>query len=103
MLPGFFRGSKNMISIGYARVSTTDQCVDLQLDALKQAGCRRIFEEARSGGDRDRRQLKEALEFLQTGDTLVVWKWDRLARSLSHLIEIVEQLRAKGCGLRSLT
>jgi DNA invertase Pin-like site-specific DNA recombinase len=92
-----------MLAIGYARVSTMDQSVDLQLDALKEAGCRRIFEEARSGADRERPKLNEALEFLQPGDTLVVWKWDRLARSLSHLIEIVELLHARGCGLRSLT
>ena len=92
-----------MILIGYARVSTADQTSHLQLDALRQAGCRRIFEETASGAIRDRPQLREALEFLQPGDTLVVWKLDRLARSLAQLIEIVEALHKRGCGFHSLT
>jgi DNA invertase Pin-like site-specific DNA recombinase len=89
--------------IGYARGSTSDQNVQLQLDALKQAGCRRTFEETASGASKARTQLTEALNFLQPGDTLVVWKLDRLARSLQQLIETIEQLHERGCGFRSLT
>lgn len=89
--------------IGYARVSTSDQNLGLQLDALKQAGCRRVFEETASGGNKARPQLADALDFLQPGDTLVVWKLDRLARSLRQLIEVIEQLHKCGCGFKSLT
>ena len=89
--------------IGYARVSTTVQHVNLQLDALKEAGCRRVFEETASGANKARPQLRDALDFLRPGDTLVVWKLDRLARSVQHLIEIIEQLHKRGCGFRSLT
>ena len=89
--------------IGYARVSTSDQNLELQLDALKQAGCRRVFEETASGANKARPQLRDALEFLRAGDTLVVWKLDRLARSVQHLIELIEQLHKRGCGFRSLT
>src|SRR5436309_13080010 len=89
--------------IGYARVSTSDQNLDLQLDRLKEAGCRRVFEETASGANKVRPHLREALEFLRPGDTLAVWKLDRLARSVQHLIEIIEQLHKRGCGFRSLT
>jgi DNA invertase Pin-like site-specific DNA recombinase len=89
--------------IGYARVSTSDQHLGLQLDALKEAGCRRVFEETASGAAKARPQLLEALDFLRPGDTLVVWKLDRLARSVQHLIEIIERLRKQGCGFKSLT
>jgi len=89
--------------IGYARVSTSDQNLELQLDALKEAGCRRVFEETASGANKARPQLRDALDFLRPGDTLVVWKLDRLARSVQHLIEIIEQLHKRGCGFRSLT
>lgn len=89
--------------IGYARVSTNDQNLELQLDALKQAGCRRVFEETASGARRDRVQLRDALDFMRPGDTLVVWKLDRLARSLQRLIEVIEELNKRGCGFRSLT
>ena len=92
-----------MYFIGYARVSTSDQNLELQLDALKQVGCRRVFEETASGATKARPQLQHALEFLQAGDTLVVWKLDRLARSLQQLIEVIGQLHARGCGLKSLT
>jgi DNA invertase Pin-like site-specific DNA recombinase len=92
-----------MFLIGYARVSTDEQTVDLQLDALKQAGCRRVFEETASGAQKDRPQLREAIKFLNRGDILVVWKLDRLARSLSQLIATVEELHQMGCGLQSLT
>src|SRR3954466_14290904 len=89
--------------IGYARVSTADQNLELQLDALKEAGCRRVFEETASGANKIRPQLRDALDFLQPGDTLVVWKLDRLARSVQQLIEIIEQLHQRGCGFKSLT
>ena len=89
--------------IGYARVSTSDQNLELQLDALKEAGCRRVFEETASGANKARPQLRDALDFLRPGDTLVVWKLDRLARSLQQLIEVIEQLHKRGCGFKSLT
>jgi DNA invertase Pin-like site-specific DNA recombinase len=89
--------------IGYARVSTQDQNPQLQLDALKAAGCDKVYEEKASGAKRDRPQLAEALKFMRSGDTLVVWKLDRLARSLKQLIETVEHLDTQGIGLRSLT
>ena len=73
--------------IGYARVSTTDQNLDLQKDALNRAGCERIFTDVASGAKSDRAGLAEALKFAREGDTLVVWKLDRLGRSLGHLIE----------------
>jgi DNA invertase Pin-like site-specific DNA recombinase len=89
--------------IGYARVSTRDQNYDLQLDALQGAGCTKIFEEKLSAANRDRPQLKAALDYLRTADTLVVWKLDRLARSLKQLIETVELLSEREIGFRSLT
>ena len=91
--------------IGYARVSTQDQSPALQLDALKAAGCERIFVEKASGAQRDRPELKSALDFARgdTGDVLVVWKLDRLARSLSQLIDTVDLLEKRGIGFRSLT
>jgi DNA invertase Pin-like site-specific DNA recombinase len=89
--------------IGYARVSTVDQNPSLQIDALKAAGCTRTFTEAASGALADRPQLKAALEYIRPGETLVVWKLDRLARSLPQLISTVELLQANGCGFKSLT
>jgi DNA invertase Pin-like site-specific DNA recombinase len=89
--------------IGYARVSTQDQRPELQRDALLAAGCERLFEEKASGASRERPQLQAALAFMREGDTLVVWKLDRLARSVKQLIETVEDLEARGMGLRSLT
>lgn len=88
--------------IGYARVSTADQETALQLDALKAAGCARIFSEKASGANRGRPELAAALDYMREGDTLVVWRLDRLARSLSQLIETVEGLRKCGIELRSL-
>ena len=89
--------------IGYARVSTQDQNPELQMDALTKAGCERVFVEKASGAQRDRPELQEALKFMREGDTLVVWKLDRLARSLKQLMETVETLEGKGMGFQSLT
>ncbi len=89
--------------VGYARVSTRDQNYELQLDALEAAGCKKIFEEKLSAANRDRPQLQAALDYVRAGDTLVVWKLDRLARSLKQLIETVEMLSEREIGFRSLT
>ncbi len=89
--------------VGYARVSTQDQNLALQLDALKAAGCEKLFTEKASGAQRDRPELAAALSFMRKGDSLVVWRLDRLARSLPQLIETVAQLESEGIGLRSLT
>jgi DNA invertase Pin-like site-specific DNA recombinase len=92
-----------VILVGYARVSTDEQNPNLQIDALSAMGARRIFEETASGASRDRPQLKAALDFLRPGDTLVVWKLDRLARSLVQLIDTIDELHKRQCGFRSLT
>jgi DNA invertase Pin-like site-specific DNA recombinase len=89
--------------IGYARVSTADQDVALQLDALQAAGCERIFNDQASGSLRERPELTKALDYLRTGDTLVVWRLDRLGRSLRHLIDTVGVLSDRGIALASLT
>ena len=91
------------MKIGYARVSSDDQSLDLQRDALRQAGCERIYEEKESGGKVDRPELLRLMEALRSGDTLVVWRLDRLGRSLKHLIETVEQLEAMKVGFQSVT
>jgi DNA invertase Pin-like site-specific DNA recombinase len=88
--------------VGYARVSTTDQKLTLQKDALRQAGCHRIFTDVASGAQTTREGLTEILKFLRERDTLVVWKLDRLGRSLPHLIEIVTALQQRQIGFRSL-
>jgi DNA invertase Pin-like site-specific DNA recombinase len=88
--------------IGYARISTTDQTLDLQQDALTAAGCQKIFTDTASGSRTDRPGLAEALTFAREGDTLVVWRLDRLGRSLAHLIETVRSLQQGGVHFRSL-
>jgi DNA invertase Pin-like site-specific DNA recombinase len=89
--------------IGYARVSTADQNLDLQRDALKKAGCKRVFTDQMSGARADRPGLAEALSHAREGDVLVVWRLDRLGRSLPNLIEVVADLERRGVGFKSLT
>ena len=89
--------------VGYARVSTSDQKLDLQLDALREAGCEKTFCDQASGAKTERPVLTEALAFARTGDTLVVWRLDRFGRSLKDLVGRVEELRERGVGFRSLT
>lgn len=89
--------------IGYARVSTQDQTLDLQRDALTKAGCSKIFTDTVSGVLAERSGLNEALQFVRDGDILVVWKLDRLGRSLKNLIEAVTMLNERGIGFRSIT
>jgi DNA invertase Pin-like site-specific DNA recombinase len=88
--------------VGYARVSTWDQTTQPQLDALSGAGAERIFQETASGARSDRPELARALDYLRPGDTLVVWRLDRLGRSLKHLIDTVGVLEERGVGFRSL-
>lgn len=89
--------------IGYARISTTDQDTALQFDALERAGCEKIYKDRASGARDDRPGLVEALTYLRPGDTLVVWKLDRLGRSLSHLVKTIGELEAREIGFQSLT
>src|SRR5215208_4567580 len=91
------------MDIGYARVSTGEQTLDLQLDALKSAGCGKVYTETARGAKADRPVLDDVLSYLRTGDTLVVWRLDRLGRSLQHLIDVVAALAARGVGFKSLT
>src|SRR5215213_5207158 len=91
------------MQIGYARVSTQEQTLDLQQDALSQAGCERVFTDTVSGSQDERPGLSDALSHLRSGDTLVVWRLDRLGRSLRHLIETVNDLSQRGIGFRSIT
>jgi DNA invertase Pin-like site-specific DNA recombinase len=88
--------------IGYARVSTDDQNLDLQKDALTCAGCEHILEDHQSGSKAERPGLRAALEYAREEDTLVVWRLDRLSRSLKDLIELVTQLESRGIGLKSI-
>ena len=88
--------------LGYARVSTTDQQPRLQVDALQRAGCYRVFTETASGTRSDRPTLAQVLDQLRPGDTLIVWKLDRLGRSLRHLVDTVTGLAERGVGFRSL-
>ena len=89
--------------IGYARVSTHEQNLDLQKDALKKAGCKKVYVEQASGSKSSRPELERTMEVLREGDTLVVWRLDRLGRSLKHLIDLVTKLEESGIGFRSLT
>ena len=89
--------------IGYARVSTDDQTLDLQRDALKRAKCRQIYEEHASGKNTARPQLEACLKSLREGDTLIVWRLDRLGRSLRDLIRLTHDLQGRGVGFESLT
>jgi DNA invertase Pin-like site-specific DNA recombinase len=89
--------------VGYARVSTHDQDPALQLDALSAAGCAKTFEDRASGARAERAELRQALDYVRDGDVLVVWKLDRLGRSLPHLIETVGGLEQRGVGFRSIT
>ena len=91
------------MKIGYARVSTTDQNLDLQLAALKEAGCSRVFQEKISGAKKDRPELQRLLDHLRPGDVVVVWKLDRLARSTHQLLELVELIRIADASFCSLS
>src|SRR3954451_1730491 len=89
--------------VGYARVSTTDQTLDLQHDALTKAGCTKTFTDTASGAQAERKGLNEALSYVRAGDTLVVWKLDRLGRSLKDLITRITELETRKIGFKSLT
>ena len=89
--------------VGYARVSTLDQNLDLQIDALKKAGCKKIFEDKLGGSRAERPGLAKALEILREDDTLVVWKLDRLGRSVKNLVDLVADLHQQGVQFKSLT
>lgn len=91
------------MQIGYVRVSTNDQNTDLQRQALERAGCEQIFEEKMSGTVANRPALKKLLKALNEGDTLVVWKLDRLGRSMRNLVLLVDELRQRGIHFKSLT
>ena len=91
-----------LVKIGYARVSTDDQNLSLQKDALLEVGCERIYEDHASGAKAEREGLSDALGFIRKGDTLVVWRLDRLGRSLPDLIQTVGQLESRGIGFQSI-
>jgi len=90
------------MDIGYARISTSDQSLSLQEDALRESGCTEIFTDIASGVKVARPGLEDALNYMRDGDTLVVWKLDRLGRSIQHLIETVESLKKRNIGFKSL-
>lgn len=90
------------MKIGYVRVSTKEQSFDLQIDALQQAGCEKLYREVGSGARTERPGLDQVVDRLRAGDVLVIWKLDRLGRSLKHLVELVNTLRERGIGLQSL-
>jgi DNA invertase Pin-like site-specific DNA recombinase len=91
------------MNIGYARVSTIDQNLDLQIDALKAAGCEKIFTDRITGTKFDRPELNELKKILRDGDTVVVWKLDRMGRGLRDLIKTMDEYKAQGVGFKSLT
>jgi len=90
------------MKVGYARVSTKEQSFDLQVDALRKAGCEKIYREIVSGARTERPILDQLIESLRPQDVLMIWKLDRLGRSLKHLVELINNLREKGIGLQSL-
>src|SRR5205814_5762596 len=96
-----FETIKTML-VGYARVSTTEQTLDLQKDALEKIGSKKIFSDGVSGAKAERKGLQEALEYVRAGDTLVVWRLDRLGRSLQHLIETITRLNNRTIGFKSI-
>ena len=89
--------------VGYARVSTLDQSLDLQLDALKNAGCEQIFTDKITGTKFDRPELNELKKILRSGDTVIVWKLDRMGRGLRDMIKLMDEFKLKGVGFKSLT
>ena len=93
---------RRAMQVGYARVSTRDQHLALQLDTLRKAGCRQVYEEVISGARAERPVLQQALAHLREGDVLMIWKLDRLGRSLRHLIEVVTDLAQRGIGFKGL-
>jgi len=102
LLPPSARKDKTML-IGYARVSTQDENLELQIEALQQAGCKKIFEDKVSGSRAERSGLTKAQDTLREGNTLVVWKLDRLGRSVKNLVDLVGKLHTKGVQFKSLT
>ncbi len=90
------------MNIGYARVSTSDQNLHLQTDALKKIGCEQIFTDIASGAKTERPGLEQAIDYVRAGDTLVVWKLDRLGRSIQHLIQTIKTLNERQIGFKSL-
>ena len=90
------------MKIGYARVSTKDQNLNLQLDDLERAGCEKIFQEKITGATKERPQLQKMIEQVREGDVIFIWKLDRLGRSLKDLITLVNEIKEKGAGLKSL-
>ena len=100
---GFKKKEKSGRLLGYARVSTQDQNLDLQIEALTQAGCKRIFEDKISGSRAERPGLAKALDMMREGDTLFVWKLDRLGRSVKQLVDLVGALHKLGVQFKSLT
>lgn len=91
------------MKVGYVRVSTEDQSLNLQLDAMQEAGVAKVFQDVMSGAKTERPGLTEALNYVREGDVLVVWKLDRLGRSLSHLLEVIADLDKRGIGFVCLT
>src|SRR5438105_15374318 len=89
--------------VGYARVSTSEQTLNLQKDALEKIGCTKIYSDVVSGAKEERKGLQEALEYVREGDTLVVWRLDRLGRSRNHLIETMTRLSNRNIGFKSIT
>jgi DNA invertase Pin-like site-specific DNA recombinase len=98
-----FDNYRGKMLIGYARISQDSQSIDLQIDALTAAGCEKTFSDTMSGSRNDRPGLNQALDFARSGDSICVWRLDRLGRTLSHLIQLMQDLERRGVGFRSLT